>query len=474
MNRNGLPSRIILLAAVGFYSVCVLWQILNPAFIALSNNGDFPRVVGHLCMAPARVTPQDFFAYSVPALRHHPAECWDSRVPSSAVVLSLPSLAAAKLSRTSEADVRVQGLFHFTLSILALAPLLMLLQRLRPLPQSLGSAALVWILSDARYTSYWNTFYSDTPALLGVWIFAAGAAWILAGRISRAPVLLATAGAVMLTTGKTAFVPSGVLFAAWLLFVAWRHRSRLCAAGAAMVLVAGLWMILSTKSTYNALPIWNFVFFRLLPTSPNVAADAAELGLRPQETAYVGLHAWLPDSPMANPSYEADFAARVTAATLVRFWLRHPDRAASFAYESLADAAVMSFPPGFGFYPRASSLPPRTQPRAFRAWSDLRDGLARFWPTHPAVLAVVALGIAAWLARHGRPAAGLLLVCACASAASIFFAATMLSATEDTRHLAYYHALYDLVWLGIAAIAAWLWASRPAIPGRPDDGPASQ
>jgi hypothetical protein len=425
-------------------------QIFIPPFIGLANNGDFGRVISRFAFAPAGGW-HDEFIFFVADYRQDASLYWNAHIPSSEILLFAPVAWFSEHFTGGRLDIRWQGLVH--LSLLATGFMLSLHAGGRSLRQqaTLG-LAMLWILDDVRYVAALNSFYTDTAACVG--LFIAVPALVLSIRNDSAIAsLLLFLGCGLLAASKTQHAPIGVLVSAVLLVAGFaRRRWHSVVAGLALAAVSFVVFRL-TPTDYNARPLFSAVFFKILPASPNQASDARELGLRPEELRYVGMHAYMRGSPCEDWRFQADFARRVTPLRLTWFYLRHPWRAARLAYKDLAVEGPQMRSINLTNYQRKDGFPAGTLSRRFCTWTDIRSWLLGVWPTHQILLyaAAIVWGLFSSVRtrRWGRTGVVLLAACGLYSFASAVF----FDATETSRHLGLFHAITDSLVIVIAVIA---------------------
>jgi hypothetical protein len=437
---------ILLLVFVAMAAV----QIFIRPFIGLANNGDFGRVISRFAFAPAGGW-HDEFIFFVADYRQDPKQYWNAHVPSSEILLFAPVAWFSEHFAGGRLDIRWQGLVH--LSLLAIGFMLGLYAGGRGLRQQAAlGLAMLWILDDVRYIAVLNSFYTDTAAFLG--LFIAVPALVLSIRNNSAfASLLLLLGCGLLAASKTQHAPIGILVSIALLVTGVaRRRWHSVVTGLALAAVSFVVFRL-TPADYNARPLFNAVFFKILLSSPDSASDARELGLRPEELRYVGMNAYMRGNPCEDGQFQAEFATRVTPLRLARFYLRHPWRAARLAYRDLAVEGPQMRSRNLTNYQRGDGFPGGTLSRRFSTWTDIRSWLLRLWPTHQILLyaAAIVWGLFSFVQTRSWTGMGVVLLAVCglySFASAVFF-----DATETNRHLGLFHGITDSLVIVIAVIA---------------------
>jgi hypothetical protein len=316
---------------------------------------------------------------------------------------------------------------------------------------------VVWIFADVAYTAYLNSFFADTAALLGT-MAAIPAGLLLASR--KAPHLAALgifgAGGLLLATSKSQHAPISLALAVLIAVVCWRTQ-RAAAIVVALALVAGsVWSLAVTPAWLVGEGRFNLIFFGILPASQNSARDAAELGIPPEDLKYIGMHSFVPNSPILDPVWMGQFS-KTGYGGIAKFYLRHPSWAFKFLSQDLREQAWMLRFPAWGNYRRQDGHPPETITHRMSTWSDLQSLLLKRWPVLLPLwyaLVLFATPVLAWRETR-RFRAALLSVAWVAACMGLmeYGIATLCDVLETFRHLFLFHVLTDftlffaLVWL---------------------------
>jgi hypothetical protein len=431
-------------------------QLFVRPIVGMADNGDFPKV-----LAPRDICDpdheRDAFAYVYPAYIID-RECrWDGHIVSSETVFVqiLKKVAMWDYRRS----IRITGAGKAHLPLL-LAALMILLWALHGTPRRFrfGLPALaVLIFSDVAYVAYLNSFYMDAAALMFLLpTVALAAAWVLRPRLWIA-VAFGVVGS-LLALAKTQHVPVAGFLACLAIWYAVRSRSHrwYWAASAVMMTLASAAAIRVAPSDINAEPLYNLIFFRMLPNSPSPVQTLTDLGLPESDLVYSGTHAYAKGSAAQDDDWRADFSRRVTFSRLAVYYLQHPQVLQSQLSWGMGQASGIR--PNLGNYQRREGFPPMTQAHRFDWWSSLRSWLLRVWPGH-VVMFYLVMGVGSlvcffrpeWAARW--PLYPLVMVLA-ASGIVEFLTGVLLDAVETARHLFLFHVITEL--LILCALAAVL------------------
>lgn len=395
-------------------------QLFGPDFVGLANNGDFPRLAGRLSLCPDQGWAQNRFTFFVP-FYHQANEChWDSRVPTCSVILAHIS----QLWQSETYDIRgLAGLYSlFLLALIAGYPPFLL-------------------FSDLGNTAYFNSFFLEPGALLGLlgtFVFARA----LVKHADRPIAVVGfTLSALILITSKVQHAWLAIPLAIFLIF---RVR-RFATAPAILFLPAAGWMILTTPADFKAANLWNSIFADLLPETNQVEGALRELGLPPEYKQFIGQNAFsFPDQVTAE-FWTRNVYAQSGFKKVGLFYVRHPQQALGRIAKS-ASLLTHIRPDYVGNFQRSSTHAAGQQSHRVSPWSDAKAWLYSRYPLIAIVLYAM-LGSVLWRSPY-RPLAMLIL----AMALMEFTASTFADYLEDYRHHALLHQLSD-VWVCFAGAA---------------------
>jgi hypothetical protein len=409
------------LALLSLCAGILSFQLFIPPLSGLANNGDFARIIGSFSMGPRAHGWSYNFDHFVSEYKEAPQFSWRSGVWSTELPLAW---IATRISLPAW-DIRWIGLVHSCLFLLALAAFLRLITGAAAWKRALLGVLIILVSCDLAYVAYFNSFYQDTAALLGLWLTVVAALWM-----ERRPPFLSSicfaAAALLLIGSKPQHAWVALLAAAWLI-----AHSRIWLG--AVVLIAGLLMPLSIPSGMRRQPLFSVLFFQLLRNSPDVVADARELHLSPEEMRYAGLHAYSDGSPANDPAYLIELERRCSFACVGSFYLHHPMRTLGYVSEVVRTQAFQLQP-----FNLATDRAEDAGKRHFHLtlWSGLRSRWFVIWPWHVVVwygaVIVAAVYFRQWL-LFGLAIMGIGELCI----------ASLADATETFRHLILFHAVTD-------------------------------
>jgi hypothetical protein len=229
-------------------------------------------------------------------------------------------------------------------------------------------------------------------------------------------------------------------------------------------LVGGMiWMMGTTPLHYQQVARFNLIFYKILPESPMPAIDAAELGLAPSDVAFVGLHSYSPNTPMAHSDWVDDFSARGGYGKVLLYYLRHPGRTLQILRSDLVMETAQRRPFNLSNFRRQNGYPPYTMTTRFGLWTQMRNWLFKQWPEH-AVLwyAVLFVGgaVALFLDRGSLRRLVLWAILGVAlMGVGEFFVSSLMDGLETYRHLLLFHLLTDITLILVLLYALY---PRPA------------
>ena len=447
-------------------SSLVALQVFIPPYIGMADNGDFPKITGRLWLGPT--DPDHFFKYFnadyVRSSRYH----WVSPVRSSEL---WPATLASYLSHTEKEgevfNIRWLGAVH---AIIFLAVFYLFLLAARPMgvwPAFILGSVGICIFTDVLYVAYFNSFYSDTAALLGL----LGSTVLAVLIITRGPNLLLLIAfsvfAILLIASKSQHALWGFLPALFVLAASKQQKLVLARAigfgMGTLLLGTSFFVVKTTPADYQGQALFDLIFFKLAKNSPDAAQDLRDLGLSRRELPYVGMHAYREDSPAQDAKWLQSFCQRTSYSKVVRLYLRQPSRTLKLLREDLETKAPYTRN-AYANFRRQDARKPRQVAERFALWSNIRSRLFFFWPEHILVwYLLLGAGVIAILRKH--PSESLVnmasLTISLAVAAAIEFGVSSLAdAVETSRHLLLFHALTDLTVL--LALTALLRMRGPA------------
>jgi hypothetical protein len=188
----------------------------------------------------------------------------------------------------------------------------------------------------------------------------------------------------------------------------------------------------------------------------------ADLGLDDSYRPLIGKNAFFPDSRIEDPAFRREFEKHITAPKLAFFYALHPRDAYQALIDSLDQAGNQFI---FGTFDKSTGFPPNTQSRAFSFWSSFKRRLfflhgARFIFTLLALTAVFSALV--WFRRRSL---GLeIALAAIALVLAIYmelFISSLLDSADIARHHFIFFTLFDMMVIGIVAMAVTIGRGLP-------------
>jgi hypothetical protein len=432
------------LLAIG---AAILWaQLLAPPFIWTRRQRRFREGRGLvLHRSEERATNFVYFISDyVRSSRYH----WESQTYSTGAPLAwLAKRLAGARNEGDPFDIRWLGAVHGILFLGALYLLIRLLRPLAPWRRWLIPGAAIFIFTDAGYVAYFNSFYTDTAALLGLLLTVVLGIDLAVNGVRRVSLMLFCLAALLFIGSKPqhaiwGFLPAGALALTGL---------RCGLIGGVVLMAASVFTLGSSPPNYTAAPLFTLLFSKLARESPAPGQVLTELGLPEQDVAFVGMNAFQPEAPVNDPRWLHDFEFHVNYRAVLTWYLRHPVRTLGFLNEALKIETFQMRPENLSNFRREDGHPPGARTDRFALWSNFRRALFLKWPYH--ILAWYLLVIVAAI-RTPAPLRWMILGII-VLAAGEFCVASLADAAETSRHLFIFHACTDLtVCFGIAAVVS--------------------
>ena len=440
-------------------------QLLAPPFIGLADNGDFAKVAGRLSLG-AEGGPANFI-YFIPDYLRSPRHYWKSETLSTE--LPLAWLATRLAGATKEGDVfdiRWLGALH---GILLLCAVYALIRRLRPLPRGraiLIAAVAVWIFTDVSYVAYFNSFYTDAAALLGLLLMIPLAVDIAAAGLRNGNAILFCLAALLFIGSKPQHAIWGFLPAGW---IALADRRRALLAAFTLLALSGIALRLRPQD-YSAAPLFNLVFAKLTLHGPTPKEFLRELGLPEEDSAFIGMNAFMPGAPVLDPAWLARFEQQTSYRAVLKWYLQHPLRTLEILNQTLVVEGFQIRARNVSNFRRQDGFPPSARTDRFASWSDFRSAMFLKWPHHILVwYLLVIIGSIRMVRTRRTPVRtrlGWIVLGIATLAIGEFCVASLADAEETYRHLFVFHACTDLT-ICFAIAAALTALPAKSIRGQP-------
>jgi hypothetical protein len=437
-------------------AICAV-QLLLAGYIGLADNGDFPKVYARFDCGPPDGVARNFVHF-VPDYEFGPQYHWVSDVLSSEILLAAGPTLLVKAAGARVFNIRWLGALNVALFLAAFYALLVCLRRRGAVVQIALGLLAIWIFTDVAYLSYFNSFYSDTPAILGLLLMVPLALLLTRDEEpSRAVLWLFAAAAALFITSKMQHGLYGFLPASFALWIGRRRKTarRTALAVCALLLGAEVAAYATTSEDYWAHPLFTAIFFKVLPAAGTPVQALRELGLNEADLRYAGMNAYSEGTPILDRLWIAAFTHRTSYARLFSYWVLHPRQATAALATDLVVNAPMIRAPNLSNFRREDGHPPGALTRRFASWSTLRAWLFVIWPGHIAAwfALLAAEGTIVWR-RHPRARPAIAICSGVALMAVLEFVfASLTDAIETYRHLLLFHLLTDVT---ICFAAAWV------------------
>ena len=192
-------------------------------------------------------------------------------------------------------------------------------------------ALVLLVLTDVGYVAYWNSLYTEPSSCIWfLFLLAESITFCTSERIALGPLVRWNIFAILWIMAKTQNAPLCIPLCAYGLRMAWRaldQKVRYAAiAGAMAMLAAGIVMYRSLLPAPKVTPLYNAVFYGILPGSQYPQSDLIALGLNPGYARYAGTLPWSPGTGVADGALVNAILANVTPLRLAEFYMRRPAR----------------------------------------------------------------------------------------------------------------------------------------------------
>jgi len=455
------PGRWIEICLLVAAAATLIFQLCVPPIVGLADDGDFARIIGPLGIQyPVQEYDRMFWNYITPVY-DLVRPFWKSRyVSSETTLVAVTRFVAADVLDSRHYDIRLLGGLHIAIFLWGMGLILTALRPLPPAASAILGALLVFVFTDVAYAAPFNSFYSQTAALLAFLVAAGMAANALTAAGSRRARFvvgywIAAAALVLSKPQESVLAPALALFGV-LLAAPDSRRAKAAGAAAGAVLCAAAYLYFaSTPAALSGVGRYFALFDELLPASADPARDLRDLGLPEDWARYANTNPYDPASVRRDPAFRKRFDATFGTGKLVAFYVARPARLAGLLRRGCRSALLMR-PHTLGNFVEAPGIPPRARSRACATWSDAKEKLRKqgVWLV-PLILAGNMAGGLAGFLRGASPAwrRGSLAVALLAAMAVVEFAVVMVAQgrVDLDRHLYLFQAMLDLSFVIVLA-----------------------
>jgi len=446
--------------------MCIGTQLFVRPIIGLADNGDFAKVSGTLNLG----TPnKEIFSHFISSYSYSPAYYRPPEIYSSETVVAWLARTLVRADHlNAHFGIGYLGAIHTLLFLGGFYVALCLLRQISSRTVQMVSALLfLWIFTDVMYVAYFNSFYTETVALVTLPVLVMCALYTAADASLWTPVIFFFLATLLFVTSKAQHTLLGifsVLLLALLPLTKHRRARRVFGILAAVaVLVVMARQISLTPTGYSGYSAFDVIFVKIAPHLPDRERDWKLLGLVPADQLYVGKHAWVSGVPIGDPVWREQFLSRSGYPRVAQFYLHHPSYPLSFMLADLRTQAGHLRPIYLSNYRIQDKIAPFQLTKHFDSWSELRANLYRIWPEHIIVWYFVFMASAVTLILRGHTVfvkrAALIALCLAIAGIMEFSFASLMDSEQTDRHLILFHEITDLtIWLAVTA--SMLWGAR--------------
>lgn len=457
-------EKVALVAMAGI----LVYQLMIPPVIGLADQGDYARLLGPFHLGPvAQSAEERYYRYFNRTYRHDlnfKLPGWEM-YSTQDVFIGAAMVLNRWISKDGLFDLRVLS-FVEILSFLGACYLL--LRALRPLVSArlriLLCAAILVILCDVGYASYFNSFYSE-PATY-IFLLALLAAWLaIIGNDCRDAKYACLFGlcALLFVAAKPQNVAAGVILSLYLVrFRRLFRPSWLVPVMSGIILAASLAVYSTVPRLVRLAQMYNIVFMDLLPRSGHPANELRSLDLDPSYAKYSGSGAFAPVSGFWNRGFQDQLDQHVNRFTIVWQYGTHPAKLLRYVRAVLPRGSSLRAE-GVGNFEKAAGRPPFARAESFALWSHFHERYLARWSFSVLIGLMLSVPLAGWLAVSAQTLrARLLAECFAVLAliaVAVFFTTILGDAHDIAKHLHLYNMLTDIC-LIFAATAGLSWAKK--------------
>lgn len=370
---------IAALAAIGL----AIWLLMTPPFIGVADNGDFSRlmrITGFRYLDPQETYADRYFAFA------HQYFGYKSNWGSAYVTTQILPLAVigwiARIFNGQIFDIRWFGAVYTLLFASAVYLIIRYIPFIPGRKAATGLAAaitaliLLFVFGDVGYLAYFQSFFGEPYALLGM-LLALASAFALASKDQPTGRLLAlfVIASLAVATSKIQNAPLGFAFAllAWRMFSLREDRRwhRQVLTGISVLLVSSVLMIVAAPSGLKHINLYQSIFFGVLKGSPDVSRDMKELGIPEKYAVLAGTNFYQKGTaiPQNDPELEREVLLKLSHKDIALYYLRHPGRFVE-KLERASASAMFIRPYYLGNYDQSAGKQRGAVSHTFSGWSD--------------------------------------------------------------------------------------------------------
>lgn len=440
----------------------IIYLIMIPPVIGVADNGDFNRVIGISGIAPFDKTePYDerYFAFSHTIWAY--GGYTHGGYVSTQVLLVAVSGWISRVFNWHHYDIRFIGACY---TVLLLSALFLLVRhspsfasrKATAFLAAFTAAAILWVFGDIGYIAYFQSFFGEPYALVGMLLTAASAIALASAEKPTGRMLALFIGATLaVATAKIQNAPLGFAFAllVWRMMALrpdrrWRRQT---IAGICLLTACSVLMLVFAPDRLVHANRYQTIFYGVLKDSPDVSKDMRELGIPAKYAGLAGTNYYQADTviPQSDPALRQDVLDRLGHKDIALFYLKHPGRFVGKLQKAAAAGASIR-PYYLGNYDKQAGKPPRALSYRFSSWSQ--------WKAHhmphtlawfASVYALYLAGLAFWRLRAKSRRARLVpeMLAVVALSGAFAFAIPLIGDGEADlgKHLFMFNVCFDMM-----------------------------
>lgn len=359
----------------------IIYLLMIPPVLGLADSGDFGRVLGVTGLAP--LDPNEsyedrYFGY---AHQHYGYGGYTvGGYVSTHVLLVAIAGWIGRIFNSNVFDIRVLGAVYTAIFLSAIV----LFVRYAPKAStrlgtlfvaSILAISLLFVFGDLGYLVYFQSFFGEPYALIGLLLTVASALALLSHEKPSGKLLALFVGAaIAVATSKIQNAPLGFAFAllTWRMLtlrpdVRWRRQVW---TGAGILILTSALMIVAAPDRLKNTNLYQSIFYGVLKDSPDVAGDMKELGIPEKYAVLAGTNYFQKDTAIwqKDPVLKEEVLEKLSHKDIALFYLKHPGR---FIHklERAADNAMFIRPNYLGNYDQSAGKPWGAISNKFSLWS---------------------------------------------------------------------------------------------------------
>ncbi|MCD9026230.1 hypothetical protein [Cohnella silvisoli] len=470
MIKKGKDIRTIVAWITGIVAgVLIASLIMTSPVIGIADSGDFGRVLGVTGLSVLNRNESYYEQYFHYAHQHFGYGGYTlGGYISTHVILVAGAGLIGRIINGEAFDIRVLGVCYSILFIWAIA----LMVKNAPLTNSrkntiilaiVMSLSLLFVFGDIGYLAYFQSFFGEPYALIGMLLMVASAVALASTDKPTGSLLtLFVIAAFAVATSKIQNAPLGFAFA----LLAWRmyglrtdkRWKRQALVGIVVLVLGSALMIAVAPDRLRNTNLYQSIFFGVLKDSPDVARDMEELGIPKKYSVLAGTNYFQKDTaiPQSDPVLRKEVLEKLSHKDIAFYYLRHPSRFMQKLDRAAANAMFIR-PYYLGNYDQSAGKPPGAIIYKYSGWSQWKvEHMPRkfAWYLGTYILYFAVLGILWWSSssRRRRLVVETMAVVAIAGVFSCIVPLIGDGEADLGKHLFMFNVCFDM--MGVSAVMA--------------------